>query len=178
MASLRLKQVCSHLLVTPSYRQLKTELKQQMDFNHSTQLKTYWHTLVYSLLSTIYYSAYSSVISKALTTLVINEEHLRPRLFLILHSRAINVHCLYQSGVHKLQYCLCTAITRERQRFSKMSQIAIYSRGDLVRAFCCGVEVNTVPGDRMNEKTSQNPRRVAHCRVSSLVMVCSQPVSY
>ena len=23
-----------------------------------------------------------------------------------------------------------------------------------------------------NEKTSQNPRRVAHCRVSSLVMVC------
>ena len=25
---------------------------------------------------------------------------------------------------------------------------------------------------RSNEKTSQNPRRVAHCRVSSLVMVC------
>ena len=26
--------------------------------------------------------------------------------------------------------------------------------------------------DRMNEQISQNPRRVAHCRVSSLVMVC------
>ena len=24
----------------------------------------------------------------------------------------------------------------------------------------------------MNEQISQNPRRVAHCRVSSLVMVC------
>ena len=26
--------------------------------------------------------------------------------------------------------------------------------------------------DRMNEQISRNPRRVAHCRVSSLVMVC------
>ena len=26
--------------------------------------------------------------------------------------------------------------------------------------------------DRTNEQTSRNPRRVAHCRVSSLVMVC------
>ena len=26
--------------------------------------------------------------------------------------------------------------------------------------------------ERMNEQTSRNPRRVAHCRVSSLVLVC------
>ena len=26
--------------------------------------------------------------------------------------------------------------------------------------------------DRMNEQTSRNPRRVAHCRVSSIVLVC------
>ena len=26
--------------------------------------------------------------------------------------------------------------------------------------------------DRMNEQISRNPRRVAHCRVSSLVIVC------
>ena len=26
--------------------------------------------------------------------------------------------------------------------------------------------------DRTNEQTSRNPRRVAHCRVSSLVLVC------
>ena len=31
--------------------------------------------------------------------------------------------------------------------------------------------------DRMNEKTSQNPRRVAHCRVSSLVMVCRRSLA-
>ena len=41
----------------------------------------------------------------------------------------------------------------------------------------CGVEVNAVPDDRMNEKTSQNPRRVAHCRVSSLVMVCRRSLA-
>ena len=28
-----------------------------------------------------------------------------------------------------------------------------------------------------NEKTSQNPRRVAHCRVSSLVMVCRRSLA-
>ena len=29
----------------------------------------------------------------------------------------------------------------------------------------------------VNEKTSQNPRRVAHCRVSSLVMVCRRSLA-
>ena len=31
--------------------------------------------------------------------------------------------------------------------------------------------------ERTNEKTSQNPRRVAHCRVSSLVMVCRRSLA-
>ena len=65
------------------------------------------------------------------------------------------------------------AITQECQRYSKIHEsnrniLTWRSRSCL----SCGVEVNAVPDDRMNEKTSQNPRRVAHCRVSSLVMVC------
>ena len=70
------------------------------------------------------------------------------------------------------------AITRERQRFSKIHEsnrdIFTWRSCSCLR---CGVEVNTVPGDRMNEKTSQNPRRVAHCRVSSLVMVCRRSLA-
>ena len=35
----------------------------------------------------------------------------------------------------------------------------------------------TTQGQYFNEKTSQNPRRVAHCRVSSLVMVCRRSLA-
>ena len=41
----------------------------------------------------------------------------------------------------------------------------------------CVFDSAAVPDFSVNEKTSQNPQRVAHCRVGSLVMVCRRSLA-
>ena len=90
-----------------------------------------------------------------------------PRLFIVLLTAQ---SCMKQLVLHKTGakqdggklngYQCKLAITRERRVLAKStSQIAIYSRGDLVSCLRCGVEVNAVPDDRMNEEYLRNPRQ-------------------
>ena len=79
------------------------------------------------------------------------------------------------------------AITRERKHFSKIHEshckpiyvlslftVTLTGAKKWTLLSCSAVDRQN---ERTNEKTSQNPRRVAHCRVSSLVMVCRRSLA-